>query len=99
MDLGYLVDTMNLEKETLSEGEIKCFMLQILNGINYLHQNYIIHRDLKLSNIMIDSKGVLKLGDFGLSKQFGKNYFMKSMMTLNIQVEWLRFIIALQKFC
>ena len=72
MDLAYLVDTMNLERETLSEGDIKCFMLQILNGLSYLHQNYIVHRDLKLSNILVDGKGVLKLADFGLSKQFGK---------------------------
>ena len=39
---------------------------QILAGVEYLHKRNIVHRDLKLDNILIDSKIQLKLCDFGL---------------------------------
>lgn len=50
--------------------DIKCFMIQLLKGVEYLHRNYILHRDLKLSNILLNKKGVLKLADFGLARYY-----------------------------
>jgi serine/threonine protein kinase len=40
-------------------------------GLEYLHLNWILHRDLKPNNLLVDSQGCLKLGDFGLAKFFG----------------------------
>ena len=49
------------------------YFQQILEGIKHLHEQNIIHWDLKPSNIFIDSKNVLKIGDFGLAiDQAGK---------------------------
>lgn len=40
----------------LSEQDIKIIMFQILNGLNYCHNNKVIHRDLKPQNILIDNE-------------------------------------------
>ncbi|GFH23202.1 protein kinase domain-containing protein, partial [Haematococcus lacustris] len=53
-------------------------MWQLLNGLNYLHQNWIMHRDLKPSNVLVmahddsdpDSQGRVRVADFGLARIF-----------------------------
>jgi serine/threonine protein kinase len=52
----------------LSIDEIKDILLQIIDGVEYLHNNNIIHCDLKLDNIMIDPNKKIKITDFDLSK-------------------------------
>jgi cell division cycle 2-like protein len=46
-------------------------MYQLLAGVNHLHDNWIIHRDLKTSNLLLSNKGILKIGDFGLAREYG----------------------------
>ena len=43
-------------------------MMQIIEGIAYLHQQGVLHRDLKSNNILINSSGIIKICDFGQSK-------------------------------
>ncbi len=54
-------------RQKLSEPEVRYFMLQICEGLAYLHENQFIHRDLKLGNILITKDMHLKLADFGLA--------------------------------
>lgn len=54
----------------LSEPQIKCFLLQLLDGIKYLHNNNILHRDIKAANLLISNKGILQIADFGLARRF-----------------------------
>lgn len=67
-DLKALMETM---KQRFSQSEVKCLMLQLLEGVKYLHDNWVLHRDLKTSNLLLNNRGELKICDFGLARQYG----------------------------
>ncbi|KAH9610576.1 hypothetical protein KSS87_003336 [Heliosperma pusillum] len=67
-DLKGLMESM---RQPYSQSEVKCLMLQLLNGIKYLHDNWVLHRDLKTSNLLLNNQGELKICDFGLARQYG----------------------------
>lgn len=57
-----------VEKHTsLSEEESRSFFKQIVRAVHYIHSKKIIHRDLKLENILLDARNQCKIVDFGLS--------------------------------
>lgn len=67
-DLASLLDNM---QSPFSESQVKCIILQLCSGLNYLHRNFIVHRDLKVSNLLLTDKGCLKIADFGLARKYG----------------------------
>ena len=48
--------------------EVKTLLRQLAGGVAFLHENYIMHRDLKTSNILLNNRGQLKLADFGMAR-------------------------------
>ena len=60
-----------VERNHLPEDEAKGFFVQILEALQYIHNNNIAHRDLKPENILLDQTGHIKISDFGLSCAIG----------------------------
>lgn len=59
------------DRGALDPVTVRSFMYQLLRGTAFCHENRVLHRDLKPQNLLINRKGELKLGDFGLARAFG----------------------------
>ncbi|KAG8218794.1 kinase-like domain-containing protein [Butyriboletus roseoflavus] len=72
------------ERGALEPATVRSFMYQLLKGTSFCHENRVLHRDLKPQNLLINRKGELKLGDFGLARAFGVpvNTFSNEVVTL-----------------
>jgi len=72
------------DRGALDPNTVRSFMFQLLKGTAFCHENQVLHRDLKPQNILINRKGELKLGDFGLARAFGVpvNTFSNEVVTL-----------------
>ncbi|KAM1101249.1 hypothetical protein ACFX13_007754 [Malus domestica] len=53
-----------------TEAQVKCYMQQLLCGLDHCHSRGVLHRDIKGSNLLIDNNGMLKIADFGLASFF-----------------------------
>ncbi|KAI9486983.1 MAG: kinase-like domain-containing protein [Benjaminiella poitrasii] len=63
---------LHTERKPIAEVVVKSILWQLLNGVAYLHSNWVLHRDLKPANVMLTSDGVVKTGDLGLARLFNK---------------------------
>ncbi|XP_065049583.1 protein IMPAIRED IN BABA-INDUCED STERILITY 1-like [Musa acuminata AAA Group] len=71
-----------------SESQIKCYMQQMLSGLEHCHLRGIIHRDIKGANILVNNEGVLKIADFGLANFFSHGH--KQRLTGRVVTLWYR---------
>ncbi|KAH1032685.1 hypothetical protein J1N35_044859 [Gossypium stocksii] len=63
-DLAGLASNPGLK---FSEPQVKCYMQQLLCGLDHCHSHGVLHRDIKGSNLLLDNNGILKIADFGLA--------------------------------
>ncbi|XP_065175215.1 cyclin-dependent kinase 7-like isoform X1 [Sycon ciliatum] len=71
----------------LTIGHIKSYLIMTLKGLEYLHQNWVLHRDMKPNNLLLNSNGVLKITDFGLAKAYGSP---NRVYTHHVVTRWYR---------
>jgi serine/threonine protein kinase len=57
------------KRRKLKEDAAKYVFRQVVEGLHYCHQKGIVHRDMKLDNLLLDESGAVKICDFGVSKQ------------------------------
>eukprot|EP00158_Paraphelidium_tribonemae_P006360 Partr_v1_DN27787_c0_g1_i4_m67222 putative ste20-related kinase adaptor len=68
LSAGSCLDIMKSSfPDGLDEASICCILKQALQGLEYLHRNNLIHRDVKAGNLLMDEDGTVKLADFGVS--------------------------------
>jgi len=67
--------------------QIKFIMKQLIRGLKILHENWIIHRDLKTSNILLNNRGIIKICDFGLARRHGNK---NNNLTQGVVTLWYR---------
>lgn len=67
-DLKSILEDM---PEPFLASEVKTLMRQLAEGVGYLHDNWILHRDLKTSNLLLNNRGQLKIADFGMARYVG----------------------------
>ena len=63
---GSLMDMLR-RRRRFTEAEARFFMVQLIGACHYMHTHQVIHRDLKLGNLLLDSSMNIKVGDFGLA--------------------------------
>jgi hypothetical protein len=68
--------------------QVKCYLQQLLDGLDHCHQHGVLHRDIKGSNLLLNNDGILKIADFGLATFFNPN--QKQPLTSRVVTLWYR---------
>lgn len=74
------------------ESEVKSLTRQLLSAMEYIHRNHVVHRDIKLSNLLYNSKGQLKVADFGLARTLASpiDHQSNALLTTKVVTLWYR---------
>nr|GMC57017.1 probable serine/threonine-protein kinase At1g54610 [Ipomoea batatas] len=83
-----LAGLLSCPEISFSESQIKCYMKQLLSGLEHCHSTGVIHRDIKVSNILVSNEGVLKIADFGLANFVSARN--KQPLTSRVVTLWYR---------
>ncbi|KAF3931962.1 hypothetical protein ABW20_dc0101981 [Dactylellina cionopaga] len=78
-DLANLLDHARV---SYSQSEVKCLAKQLFEGLEYLHDRNVIHRDIKASNLLLTAKGILKIADFGLAREYSSRPLTPHVVTV-----------------
>lgn len=73
---------------TFTEPQVKCYLNQLLSGLEHCHSRHVLHRDIKGSNLLLDNSGILKIADFGLATFFHPD--QKQPLTSRVVTLWYR---------
>ena len=73
MDLGAFTKYCESQTIKIEEKAIAYILKKCLEGLLFLHQRGVVHRDIKSDNVLLNSKGDIKLADFGFATQLTSN--------------------------
>lgn len=90
-DLKALMENM---REPFLQSEVKTLMLQLLSATALMHELWIIHRDLKTSNLLMTNRGMMKIADFGLARYFGDPIINMTQLVVTL---WYRYLHCLER--
>ncbi|VDM41838.1 unnamed protein product [Toxocara canis] len=79
---GTLAQLLARQEVLLEEVEVMRMFEQMLSAVSYLHDNNILHRDLKTANIFLTKDNDVKVGDFGISRMMGTETRMQGAQTV-----------------
>ncbi|KAG0051039.1 hypothetical protein BGZ83_004194 [Gryganskiella cystojenkinii] len=82
-----LKELMSGMRNPFLQSEVKTLMMQLLSATELLHENWILHRDLKTSNLLLNNQGEIKVADFGLARRYGEP---QGVMTQPVVTLWYR---------
>eukprot|EP01052_Picozoa_sp_SAG31_P063994 SAG31_NODE_22881_length_516_cov_0.769784_1_plen_144_part_01 len=71
LECGELRGGINDRSQHLGAAHVKGYIWMILDGIAFLHDNWILHRDMKPENLLLAADGTCKIADFGLARGYG----------------------------
>lgn len=80
---------MSIMPNPFLQSEVKTLLLQLLRAVAHCHSQWILHRDLKTSNLLINNRGIVKVADFGLARRFGDPVGVGGMTQLVVTL-WYR---------
>lgn len=86
-----LKSLLTLMPQPFLHSEIKTLMLQLLSAVAHCHSNWILHRDLKTSNLLMNNRGTIKVADFGLARRYGDPVGLGGMTQLIVTL-WYRLV-------
>ncbi|KAF9270376.1 Pkinase-domain-containing protein [Marasmius fiardii PR-910] len=84
-----LKSLLTLMPSPFLQSEVKTLMLQLLSAVKHCHSNWILHRDLKTSNLLMNNRGTMKVADFGLARRYGDPVGVGGMTQLVVTL-WYR---------
>ncbi|KAF3288302.1 Serine/threonine-protein kinase ppk23 [Orbilia oligospora] len=94
-DLKTLLDDM---PEPFLQSEVKTLMLQLLSATATMHTNWIMHRDLKTSNLLMNNRGQIKVADFGLARYFGDPCLPLTQLVVTLWYRSPELLLGAQKY-